>query len=171
MEPVRGGRLVNPGEEAVKILKQHAPDATPASWAFRYLQGFDNISVVVSGMTTLEQLEENLALFSKNNPLNKAESETLQKAVASMADLVPCTACKYCVDVCPASLDIPALLTLHNENTFDSSWTVAAAIRSMKDEQKPGACVGCGACNPLCPQNIDIPLELGKFAEALKPKE
>jgi predicted aldo/keto reductase-like oxidoreductase len=164
MEPVRGGKLADPGEKAVEILKAARPDDTAAMWAFRFLQSLGNMPLILSGMTTMEQLAENLEIFGKESPLSEEEKGVISKAVETIAEMVPCTACRYCVDICPAKLDIPALLTMYNEKSFDTNtWPVDGQIRALNDDEKPGACMACGVCNPLCPQNIDIPDAMGKF--------
>ena len=165
MEPVRGGLLVAPGEEAEAVLKAANPNETPASWAFRFLQALPNVCVVVSGMTTMGQLVENTETFSKIDPLNESEKAVLQQIVDNMASFVPCTTCLYCVDACPQKLDIPTFIALYNEASNKYSWMVDDVIDTLDDDKKPQACTGCGACNPLCPQNIDIPDTIAKLCK------
>jgi len=167
MEPLRGGKLANLRAGADTMLKAARPNDSQAAWAFRYLQSFDNIPVVLSGMSSMEQLKENLSLFSKHNPLKQDEAKLLQNVVETIVELVPCTSCRYCVEDCPQGLDIPMLLTMYNEAGYDMGWFLNAAIRALKEDERPGACISCGKCNPLCPQNIDIPRALEAFAEKI----
>jgi predicted aldo/keto reductase-like oxidoreductase len=163
MEGVRGGRLAAVNESAAAILKGARPNDSIASWAFRFLQGLPNVQVVLSGMSTLEQAVENVELFSKADPLSADEKKFLQTAVDSMADLVPCTACRYCTEGCPKGLDIPRLISLYNEQNFNKKFSVG----NLKPEEQPAACVVCGACSKICPQGIDVPGVLKKYAGAL----
>ncbi|MCL2501056.1 MAG: aldo/keto reductase [Defluviitaleaceae bacterium] len=168
MEPLRGGTLARLGEKPDAILKEANPGATQASWAFRYLQSLKNVSVVVSGMSSLEQLEENLETFGKHEPTNPLEDAVLREVLESLVELIPCTDCKYCVDECPQKLNIPMLLTMYNEAGFEMGWFLqAATIRTLKENEKPTACTGCGKCSPYCPQGIDIPEALGRFGKLL----
>lgn len=167
MEPMRGGRLANLPDEANDILKAARSADTPAAWAFRYLQSLDNIPVVLSGMSTMEQLKENINLFSKHDPVTEEEVKLLRQVVETMADLVPCTSCGYCTEDCPQGLNIPMLLTMYNEAGFSMGWFLESALSALKDEEKPTACTTCGKCNQLCPQNIDIPDALKKFSEII----
>jgi len=168
MEPVRGGKLAAPGDDAVKLLAEAKPDATPASWAFRFLQSLPNVYVTVSGMTTMEQLKENVEIFSNDNPINDSEKALLQKVVDGMASFVPCTACRYCVGPCPKKLDIPMLIATYNEASSGITWYVEDLLGALSDEEKPQACIACGACNPLCPQEIDIVETLKSFSALLE---
>jgi len=164
MEPLRGGKLANFNPKASAILK----GASPASWAFRYLQSLANVPVVVSGMSNLDQLKENIALFEKDpGPMPEGDKALLQQAIQEMAETTPCTSCRYCIDACPKSLDIPKLLSMYNEASYEISWTLRGLTRSMKEDEMPGACIGCGDCNPLCPQDIDIPSALKAFGGLL----
>jgi len=169
MEPLRGGKLANLRADADAMLKAARPVDSHAAWAFRYLQSFDNIPVVLSGMSTLEQLKENLRLFSQHDPLTQGETKLLQNVMESIVELVPCTSCRYCVEDCPQNLDIPTLLTMYNEAGYDMGWFLNAAIRALKDDERPCACISCGKCNPLCPQNINIPQALAAFSEKINP--
>jgi len=167
MEPLRGGKLANLRPDASAMLKAARPADSHAAWAFRYLQDFSNIPVVLSGMSSLEQLKENISLFSKHDPITPADAKLLQNLVETIADLVPCTSCRYCVEDCPKGLDIPTLLTMYNESGYDMGWFLNAAIRALKPEEHPSACISCGKCNPLCPQNIDIPQALKAFTDKI----
>jgi len=167
MEPVRGGMLAAPGKDAETSLKAARPNDTPANWAFRFLQSLPNVAVVFSGMTTMEQLKENIEIFNKYDPLTEPEKEVLQQVVNNMAEFVPCTSCRYCCDLCPKQLDIPMLLATFNEASHGMSWYVADMLESLADDKKPQACTGCGVCTPLCPQNIDIADVMKKFCSML----
>jgi len=170
MEPVRGGLLAAPGEEAERVQKAVEPEKTPASWAFRFLQSLPNVYITVSGMSTMEQLKENVELFGKHDPLDDSEKALLQQIVDGMATFVPCTACRYCIGVCPQKLDIPMLIATYNEANHEMSWYVEDVLDSLEDSKKPQACTGCGACNPLCPQNIDIADTMKSFCGLLNKK-
>jgi predicted aldo/keto reductase-like oxidoreductase len=168
MEPVRGGRLASLTENANAILKNARPDDTIASWAFRFLQSLPNMQVVLSGMTTMEQIIDNVKTFSKFDPLTEAEKGILNKAVAEMADLVPCTACRYCCEACPQYLDIPKLISMYNESSFVNPHMLSFSMRDMKENELPTACLGCGHCKSLCPQGINIPAVMQKFSDITK---
>jgi predicted aldo/keto reductase-like oxidoreductase len=169
MESCRGGRLVSLSPEANVMLKSTRPNDSIVSWAFRFLQSLPNISVILSGMTTLEQLKENIGLFSKEDPTTNQEKELLQKAVKTMADMVPCTACFYCIEACPQELDIPKLISASNEMRFAAaSSTKGFNFKAKTKNEMPSACIACGACSKLCPQGIDIPSVLKQFSDALE---
>jgi len=167
MEGMRGGKLADLPTKAADMLKAARPHATQAEWAWRHLQTLPNIDVVISGMTTMEQLEENLALFSNREPITPQEMKLLDNVVEALSVGVPCTACRYCTAACPVNLDIPVLLTLYNEASFDVMWTVNSSLGVLGKDKGPAACINCGQCNPLCPQNIDIPKALTHFKEIL----
>ena len=168
MEPCRGGKLASLGEEQDALLKAARPKDSVASWAFRYLQSLPNVSVILSGMTTMEQLKENIATLSKNDPVNESEKAILDKAIESLMSLVPCTSCRYCCDDCPQNLDIPKLISLYNEMSYEKSFTMQFTTGAMTEAEMPSVCIACGACNAMCPQNIDIPDIMKKFAEILE---
>ncbi len=167
MEPVRGGRLCNLPESAEKELHALRPEATPAEWALRFLQSLPGVQVTLSGMTTMEQLQENIATFSEEKTLSEEEFAALSRAAEQMADFVPCTACRYCTEECPKGLDIPKLIAMYNEMRHDGAGTLSFNLRGMKDEEKPGACIGCGRCQRICPQGIHIPEIMRDFKERL----
>ena len=167
MEPVRGGKLAAPGEKPEAILRVAQPNDSAAKWAFRFLKSLPNVAVVVSGMSTMEQLKENIEIFSTEDTMTEAEKNVLWESVDSMASFIPCTSCRYCCDICPQKLDIPKLIATYNEAVNVFGWYVEDVMDSLTDKEKPQACIGCGACNPLCPQNIDIADTLKMFSDLL----
>lgn len=171
MEGVRGGKLVDLGEENNTLLKAARPGASIASWAFSFLQSLPNVQVVLSGMTTLEQLKENIQVFSNPNPTNQEEKVLLQQVVDSMVDLVPCTACEYCLEACAQGLNIPGLISMYNEGTsLDNPFLLSFALGAMSPEELPSACLACGDCMALCPQGIQIPDVLEVFDKMIQEK-
>jgi predicted aldo/keto reductase-like oxidoreductase len=169
MEGCRGGRLASLGAESDALLKNARPNDSIAKWAFRFLQSLSNVQVVLSGMTTLDQLKENIATFSQNDPLSDDEKKLLQEAIKPLLDLVPCTGCRYCTEACPNKLDIPRLISMYNEaKNGGLSWAMNATIGNMKNEELPAACISCGACKKLCPQSIDIPAVMKQAAQVLR---
>jgi uncharacterized protein len=168
MEPCRGGRLADLNATANKMLKDARPNDSIASWAFRFLQSLPNVLTVLSGMTTMEQLKENIELFSKHDPVAEEENAILQQVIATMVNLVPCTACRYCTEGCPSELDIPKLISMYNESTFENPWILKFTLDAMKEYELPSACISCGACQQLCPQSIDIPEVMNKFDKTLE---
>ena len=163
MEPLRGGSLSKLSSTATDLLEAARPKDSPSRWAFRFLQGIPNIPVILSGMSNMNQLKENIDTFSKHEPLSDSEMDVLNKVRETLTDMLPCTDCKYCMEECPVGLNIPLLLTMYDEARFEIGWYLQAAIRALKDGEKPEACTSCGKCAPLCPQNIDIPQMLKQF--------
>ena len=104
---------------------------------------------------------------TEEKPLSEAETALLLDIAEGMKDSIPCTACRYCCDGCPAGLDIPGLISTYNELRFSPAVNVAMRIEFMPDDKKPTACIGCGQCTQMCPQNIDVPGALKDFAEKL----
>ena len=168
MEPVRGGRLASLPEEADALLKAARPNDSPTAWALRFLQGLEGMQVILSGMSAPEHVLENAEILSKDDPAGEDERALLQKVVESMTNVAPCTACRYCDEACPQRLDIPKLISLHNEASHDNSlFGIGAVLRAMSDDEKPSACISCGQCVKLCPQEIDIPDIMSKFAHMI----
>jgi predicted aldo/keto reductase-like oxidoreductase len=165
MEPVRGGALANLGDEAAGILRAAGPNASQASWAVRYAASLPGVVTVLSGMTTLEQVEDNLKTMSAFKPLSGDERSALARVAASYrsSGTIPCTGCRYCMD-CPSGVDIPRVFAIYNHfKTIHTSNPVMGEIvfrnnyRTLSDEQKARNCVACGVCKSHCPQGIDIP--------------
>ena len=167
MEPVRGGRLASLSDAEEAKLKALRPEDSVASWGFRFLQALPNVKMVLSGMSSMEQMVDNVKTFSEDKPLTVEETALLLEIAEGMKDSIPCTACRYCCDGCPAGLDIPGLISTYNELRFSPAVNVAMRIEFMPEDKKPTACIGCGQCTRMCPQNIDVPDALKDFAEKL----
>ena len=170
MEPVRGGRLANLDDDAASKLRAVDSQGTPASWAFRFVQGIPEVCVTLSGMSNFAQLEENIKLFSEERPLSAAEHAVLDEVVEDMLskNTVPCTACHYCTSHCPQALDIPALLSAYNDRSVSGRVPISqSAVSEFPEDKRPDACIGCGSCAAVCPQKIDIPGVLADFAARL----
>ena len=167
MEPVRGGKLAVLSEDREAKLKAVCPDASVASWGFRFLQGLPNVQMVLSGMSNMEQMQDNIKTFTERNALSEEENTLVLEIAESMKDSIPCTGCRYCCDGCPMELDIPMLLSVYNEIRVAPTTTAAIPIEFMAEEKKPSACVACGKCMEICPQNINVPEAMKDLAEKL----
>lgn len=170
MEPMRGGSLckVSPEEEAA--LKALRPDETVAAWALRWLQTQPEVTMVLSGSSTLEQMKENIAVFAEAKPLNEEELAALQRIVDARIEgkVQPCTKCRYCVSHCPLGIDIPWMLELYNEHKVSGGGFIAPmALAAVEEGKKPADCIACGSCAAVCPQGIDISGALADFVELL----
>lgn len=166
MEPLKGGSLSVLNGEAAEILKSAVPDRSLSSWAFRFLMGLAHVQMVLSGMSTVDQVLDNVKTFDHPKPLSEPEREALRKAsdffLKEMG--VPCSACRYCCPVCPAGLDIPLLIQGYNERRISGeTWRLA----SLDTTAGPEICFQCGACRKHCPQKIDIPGTMRAFASLL----
>ncbi len=168
MEPVRGGKLANLDEESKKRLEKFRPDTSAASWAFRWIQGLTDVKMILSGMSDMEQVRDNVHTFEALNLLTKEEEAVLLEIAEGMKNSVPCTACRYCCGDCPKGLDIPKLLSLYNEMRFSPSFNVGMTIDSMEYDSRPAACIECGRCAKVCPQRIDIPEAMKEFSGMLE---
>ena len=157
MEPVRGGKLASFGEDITQKLRDLRPEESTASWCFRFLQDLPNVTMVLSGMSDLAQMQDNLKTFDRERKLTAEEKEFLFAVADSMKNSVPCTACRYCCDGCPMGLDIPRLLTTYNEIRILPSTNSIMWLEALPEDKKPSACIGCGKCSRICPQGIDIP--------------
>ena len=170
MEPVRGGKLSKLHPEYEARLKALRPDESISAWAFRFLQTLPQPVVTLSGMSSMEQLKENLATYKNEAPLNETEMQTLLNIADEMMGrgTVPCTACRYCTAYCPMELDIPELLRLYNEHAFSGGGFIAPmALSSYADDKKPSACIGCRSCEAVCPQQIKISETMADFVRRL----
>ena len=171
MEPLRGGRLANLTDDQISRLKALRPDESAVGWAFRFLQSVPQVVVTLSGMSSFDQMKDNIAIFEKDAPLNDDEKGALQDIVDDMLKekVMPCTACHYCTSHCPQGLDIPELLKLYNEHAFTGGGFIAPmALSAIPDDKKPSACIGCRSCEAVCPQQIKISEAMADFSEKLK---
>ena len=167
MEPVRGGKLAALDADSEQQLHALRPNASIASFGFRWLQGLDNVHMVLSGMSDMAQMADNVATFEHLDPLSPAEEAILFAAADKMKNSIPCTACRYCCDGCPQQLDIPDLLHKYNQLRTGSGGTIKMQLDALPKDKWPHACLGCGACAAVCPQKIDIPGQLAAFAAEL----
>lgn len=187
MEPLLGGRLSNVPDRIVARLKQREPERSVASWAFRFAGSFPGVLTVLSGMTHMEHLQDNLRTFAPLKPLTEDDFRFLQDTATQMMqfDTIPCNNCKYCMP-CPYGIDIPSILLHYNKclnegnipaSSRDADYRQARRAflvgydRSVPKLRQADHCIGCGQCVRHCPQYIDIPKELhriNEFAEKLK---
>ena len=170
MEPLRGGKLASLAEEDEAKLKALRPEESIPAWAFRFLQSIPEVTMVLSGMSSMKQMQENIETFGEEKPLTDKEMETLLAIAGEMTKktALPCTACHYCVSHCPQGLDIPEILALYNEHCFTEGGFIAPmAMASWKKEKLPSACIGCRSCEAVCPQQIKISEAMSDFAQKL----
>ena len=171
MEPLRGGRLASLPEDAASKLKALRPEETVPGWAFRFLQSVPGVTMVLSGMSDLPQMKENIATFSEDKPLSNEELDALVGIADDMVrgGILPCTACRYCTSYCPQGLDIPRLLALYNEHTFTGGGFLAPmAVEALPEDKRPSACVACRSCEAVCPQQIKISEAMAAFDKLLQ---
>ena len=151
MEPVKGGTLVNLPAAALELL----PDGSPASYAIRFAAGFEGIAMVLSGMSNMEQMEDNLSYMTDFQPLSAQEQEAIEKVrtLYQAQHKIPCTGCRYCVDGCPAGIPIPEIFALQNAKLGKEGCDESAY---GKFPATAADCVECGQCESACPQNLQI---------------
>ena len=167
MEPVRGGKLANLSETNTAKLRALRPEESTAAWGFRWLQTVPETTVVLSGMSNMEQTADNVKTYSEEKPLNGEEIALLEEIAGELMDAIPCTGCRYCCDGCPQGLDIPYLLNLYNDLRVVASPMVRMRSDSLPEDKRASACIACGACESICPQGLKIPELLRGFADAL----
>lgn len=168
MEPVRGGKLAKLPEAMESDLRSIRADESTASWGFRFLQNIPGVTMILSGMSDIDQVTDNVKTFSESKPLSNDEMNTLLNIAEGLKDSLPCTACGYCMDGCPAGLDIPYLISEYNQFRYQPGMNIGMRMDSLEEDKKPSACMQCGACSAICPQKIDIPEALRVFDEELK---
>lgn len=171
MEPLRGGRLVNLGEEDEAKLRAVRPDESIPAWSFRFLQTIPDVKVTLSGMSDLEQIKANIATFEQDRPLDEKELAVLGGIADEMIaqSALPCTACRYCTSHCPRHLDIPQLIKLYNEHRFTGGGFIAPMVLgTMPKDKWPSACVGCRSYERVCPQGIKISEMMKDFSKRIE---
>ena len=170
MEPLRGGKLAKLDEADEAKLKALRPDEGIPAWAFRFLQSIPEVKVVLSGMSDMDQLKDNIATFAEDKPLSDQEMTTLLGIADEMVKkiVLPCTACRYCTTHCPQGLDIPYLLSLYNEHCFTGGGFIAPMVlQSIPEDKQPSACIGCRSCEAVCPQQIKISEAMADFVQRI----
>ena len=159
MEPVRGGKLANLSEENHNKLKEFN-EGSDASYGFRFLQGLDNVKMILSGMSSLDQMKDNLKTFNEYKPLTDKQKNILFEIAEDIKHSVPCTGCGYCLSGCPKHLNIPRFISTYNDINVTKAINSVMWIEALEEDLKPSACIKCGACMKICPQNIEVPTVL-----------
>lgn len=167
MEPVKGGTLANLPQAAAELLKKHNPEASAASYALRFAAGLDNVFMVLSGMGSIEQMLDNTKVMANPKPISDTEKELLEKVtdIINRSVEIPCTACGYCMEVCPKDIAIPSLFGLYNNYKINNNFSNMYHQRIIYNRGKSSDCIECRQCVKNCPQHIDIPQQLKKIAK------
>ena len=145
MEPIRGGKLANLPESMTAELRAMRPEASAASWALRWVQQIPGVTMILSGMSNMAQMQDNHATFDHPQPLSEGETACLLRFAEQMKNAVPCTACRYCCDGCPQRINIPQMLRVLNEIRIAPSTNAIMAVEALPKSRKPQSCLGCGA--------------------------
>ena len=163
MEPVRGGFLSSLAAQAKKHMTDFNKDASISSWAIRWVASLPNVAVVLSGMSDMKQLKDNINTMSSFKPVSEDEINVIDKVVKELGRIkpIPCTGCKYCMP-CPSGVNIPDIFAVYNnyKKTENKELFKNSYLINMKDTSRAHNCINCKACVSVCPQHIDIPKEL-----------
>ena len=159
MEPVKGGTLSNLPQEAAAILEA-LNGGSNASYAVRYAASFENVFMVLSGMSTMGQMEDNVSYMKEFKPLNDVEQEAVMRVQAELVkeEYIPCTACRYCIEGCPKKISIPDLFSCMNQKKRYQDWNsdVYYENYTQAGRGKASECIACGKCEKVCPQHLEI---------------
>ncbi len=172
MEPIRGGGLAKVPEEAEKLMKEYNSEVEPSSWALRFCAGLDDVFMVLCGMSTIDQMEENIASMKNFTKINSEEQEILNKVadIIHSSIEIPCTSCNYCLETCPQNIYISKYFELYNAEK-QTKWQGFSQQLNMyltyinKDFGRASDCVECDVCIHQCPQRLDIPRYMKKVSE------
>ncbi len=166
MEPVKGGMLANLPGEAVRLLEEYDPQASAASYALRFAASLDHVMMVLSGMSSLEQVRENTALMDDVKPLSERETELLEQVreIIGRSTEIPCTSCGYCTEVCPKGIAVPGLFALYNNYRATGNFSGMYHNRIVYGKGRASDCIACHRCEQNCPQHIAIPERLKAIA-------
>ena len=172
MEPVKGGNLANLTESIRKIFEDANPNVSLASWAIRYAASLDNIITVLSGMSTIDQVRDNVSYMEKFQPLNQDELAVIERASKAISEIpsIPCTACEYCVEGCPQNIPIPNIFAAYNRKLIYQDLASAKGnyVFATRTSGKASDCVACGDCEQVCPQHIEISENMNTIAQELE---
>lgn len=170
MEPVRGGVLASPCEAADILFREERPDKSVASWAIRFAASLPGVLTVLSGMSNMEQIRDNVDTMTRFEPLTDREREVIDEALEAYRkkDTVPCTGCRYCMD-CPFGVDIPKMFSLYNHYVLDRDGEdYLEAYEAQPESERADQCQACGACMEKCPQHIRIPDQMVTIRETVE---
>lgn len=159
MEPVKGGTLANVSSNIESIFKQSNPNASIASWALRYAASLENVVTVLSGMSTIEQLNDNISTFKEFKALDHEEYQVIEQVTEMMKKdkLIACTSCRYCIDGCPSNINIPEIFkALNAKKLSKNDWLSEDHYSMVTQNAKASSCIKCGMCESVCPQHLHI---------------
>lgn len=178
MEPVKGGTLAKVPERAERMFKEYHPDMSVPSWAIRFAASNEHVMMVLSGMSNMEQLQDNMSYMADFQPLNEEEQEIIRKAVETINSgiEIPCTGCSYCTEGCPQNIAIPKYFSLYNadlQECEEKGWKPQGEYydRLTKTFGKASDCVECGQCESVCPQHLPVIRHLKEVAARFEKEE
>ena len=176
MEPVKGGTLADVSAEVRESFAAYHPDLSVPSWAIRFVASLDNVAMVLSGMSNMEQLTDNISYMKEFVPMNAEETELVHKAAEMIKDsiAIPCTGCSYCTEGCPMQIAIPDLFRVYNKSKRGEITDVEAneEYRQLTESGgKAGKCLACGQCQVACPQHLEIVNYLKDVAKCMEKQD